>query len=103
MKLIDAGKRYYKGNTHAHTTRSDGRRTPEEVMRMFKDHGYDFLVISDHWRAFPAREYEGMQVVTGTEFDFNFPDQVLHVVGVFPDEAAAQGFSREMDYPEVIR
>ena len=28
MKLIDAGKRYYKGNTHAHTTRSDGVKSP---------------------------------------------------------------------------
>ncbi len=29
MKLIDASKRYYKGNTHAHTTCSDGLQTRE--------------------------------------------------------------------------
>ena len=56
MKLIDAGKRYYKGNTHAHTTRSDGTRTPEEVMRAFRDAGYDFLVISDHWKLGRGRD-----------------------------------------------
>ena len=102
MKLIDAGKRYYKGNTHAHTTRSDGTRTPEEVMRAFRDAGYDFLVISDHWKLGRGRDFEGMLVLPGAEYDFNFPEQVLHIVGVFPDEAAAQGLHRGMEYPELI-
>ena len=44
-----------------------------------------------------------MLVLTGAEYDFNFPEQVLHIVGVFPDEAAARGFTHEMDYPEVIQ
>ena len=102
MKLIDASRRYYKGNTHAHTTRSDGTQSPEAVMRMFKDAGYDFLVLSDHWTPGPTEEFEGMLVLTGAEYDFNFPEQVLHIVGVFPDEDAAQGFHHRMDYPEVI-
>ena len=102
MKLIDSNKKYYKGNTHAHTTRSDGTRTPEQVMRMFKDRGYDFLAITDHWKAGPTRRFEDMLVMTGAEYDFNYPDQVLHVVGLFPDEAAAEGFARGMCREEVI-
>lgn len=102
MKLIDASKRYYKGNTHAHTTRSDGTQSPESVMRMFRDSNYDFLVLSDHWTPGPTRDFDGMLVLTGAEYDFNFPEQVLHIVGVFPDEAAAQGFRHDMDHPEVI-
>lgn len=102
MKLIDPGKRYYKGNTHAHTTRSDGRLAPEEVMRLYREHGYDFLALTDHWIANPTGEWEGMLVLTGAEYDFRLPRQVLHVVGLFPDEAAAQGFSRDMGYAEVI-
>jgi hypothetical protein len=39
---------WYKGNTHTHTTNSDGDSPPEVVARWYKDHGYDFLVISDH-------------------------------------------------------
>lgn len=39
---------WYKGNTHAHTTRSDGDATPEYVATWYRDHGYDFLVLSDH-------------------------------------------------------
>ena len=102
MKLIDASRRYYKGNTHAHTTRSDGTQSPENVMRMFRDAGYDFLVLSDHWTPGPTEEFEGMLVLTGAEYDFNFPEQVLHIVGVFPDEAATRGFHHRMDYPELI-
>ena len=40
--------RWYKGNTHAHTTESDGDSSPEVVARWYKDHEYDFLVLSDH-------------------------------------------------------
>lgn len=39
---------WFKGNTHAHTLESDGDSTPEEVTRWYKDHGYNFLVLSDH-------------------------------------------------------
>ena len=40
--------RWYKGNTHTHTTESDGDSSPEYVARWYRDHGYDFLVLSDH-------------------------------------------------------
>lgn len=39
---------WYKGNTHTHTTNSDGDSPPEVVARWYKEHGYDFLVLSDH-------------------------------------------------------
>jgi hypothetical protein len=40
--------RWYKGNTHAHTTNSDGDETPRRAARWYLDHGYNFLVLSDH-------------------------------------------------------
>jgi hypothetical protein len=46
--LDDAGLRYYKGNTHTHTTESDGDSPPAVVVAWYRDHGYDFLVLSDH-------------------------------------------------------
>lgn len=39
---------WYKGNTHAHTYWSDGKAAPEVVAAWFKDHGYQFLSLSDH-------------------------------------------------------
>jgi len=37
-----------KGALHSHTTRSDGVNTPEYSIKYHYDHGYDFMVISDH-------------------------------------------------------
>jgi hypothetical protein len=39
---------WYKGALHAHTTRSDGKLTPEESIAFHKAHGYHFLAITDH-------------------------------------------------------
>ncbi len=39
---------WYKGNIHTHTTESDGDEHPEQVVAWFREHGYDFLVLSDH-------------------------------------------------------
>ena len=40
--------RYWKGNVHTHTWWSDGDDFPEMVAARYKQHGYNFLVISDH-------------------------------------------------------
>jgi len=37
-----------KGNLHTHTTNSDGDSSPQVVANWYKDHGYQFLVITDH-------------------------------------------------------
>lgn len=43
----DSGK-WYKGNLHAHTVYSDGKLTPEQVIQMYKQHGYSFMCLSEH-------------------------------------------------------
>lgn len=40
--------RWYKGNTHTHTLNSDGDSSPDEVARWYREHGYHFLVMTDH-------------------------------------------------------
>ena len=40
--------RWFKGNTHTHTVNSDGDSTPDEVVRWYREHGYNFLVLTDH-------------------------------------------------------
>lgn len=39
---------WFKGNIHTHTTNSDGDSSPEHVASWYRDHQYDFLVLSDH-------------------------------------------------------
>ena len=41
--------RWYKGNTHSHTVLcGHADSTPEEVARWYHDHGYHFLILSEH-------------------------------------------------------
>ncbi|MFQ6028908.1 MAG: PHP domain-containing protein [Dehalococcoidia bacterium] len=40
--------KWYKGNIHTHTTESDGDASPQDSVRWYRRHGYDFLVLSDH-------------------------------------------------------
>ncbi len=41
--------RFWKGNLHTHSTKSDGKLTPSEVMAAYRGHGYDFLALTDHF------------------------------------------------------
>jgi hypothetical protein len=41
--------RFYKGNLHTHSTQSDGDYPVKEVVRRYRDKGYDYLAISDHF------------------------------------------------------
>lgn len=46
---FSAPGQFWRGNIHTHSTRSDGRLPPEEVCRRYRDAGYDFLCLSDHF------------------------------------------------------
>ena len=41
--------RFWRGNLHTHSTRSDGVLSPEEVCRRYKAEGYDFIALTDHF------------------------------------------------------
>ncbi|HMO07922.1 MAG TPA: CehA/McbA family metallohydrolase [Paracoccaceae bacterium] len=41
--------RFWKGNLHTHSTRSDGVLPPDEVCRRYREAGYDFLALTDHF------------------------------------------------------
>ena len=46
---FSAPGRFWRGNLHAHSTRSDGVLPPEEVCRRYRAEGYDFLALTDHF------------------------------------------------------
>ncbi|MBK8021730.1 MAG: CehA/McbA family metallohydrolase [Chloroflexi bacterium] len=41
--------RWYRANLHTHSTRSDGRLSPEAVCQYYREHGYHILAITDHF------------------------------------------------------
>ena len=80
------GNKRYKINLHTHTTVSDGRKTPEEAARIYKEKGYDAIAITDHWKVGEERELEGLKIFWGCEYDFGVDtteERVYHIVALF--------------------
>ena len=50
MRASAQDKHWYKGNTHCHTLNSDGDEYPRRVIRWYRDHGFNFITITDHNR-----------------------------------------------------
>jgi len=85
-----------KGNTHCHTTKSDGNHSPIQMIKAFNALSYDFLFLTDHNSDFRYGETEhiprphiprpdsGLIVFYGTELS-NDPDVRQHVVQVESD------------------
>ena len=46
--LQDENAVWLKGNLHSHSTRSDGKLTPEEMKNLYKSRGYSILCCTDH-------------------------------------------------------
>ena len=80
---------WYKGNTHTHTLNSDGDSTPEDVVRWYREHGYQFLVLTDHnfltgvdaLNALHGAD-ERFLVIKGEEVTDKFADKPLHLNGL---------------------
>jgi len=80
---------WYKGNTHTHTLNSDGDSTPDEVVRWYREHGYQFLVLTDHnfltnTEALQALHGADEQflVIPGEEVTDVFEKKPIHVNGL---------------------
>lgn len=81
-----AGRRWFKGNLHSHTTLSDGTYPPDALAAVYKDNGYDFLALTDHRLFAKAWEEpcEDMLLIPGIEVDINVDtgDCCYHLLGL---------------------
>lgn len=59
----------YKANLHTHTTVSDGIYSPQEIISMYQQQGYDALALTDHGKFNPIEDYDscGMTLLHGIE------------------------------------
>lgn len=51
MNNLPFGKpgKWFRGNLHTHSTRSDGHKTPAQVCAFYRRRGYDFISLTDHF------------------------------------------------------
>ncbi|HQU70068.1 MAG TPA: CehA/McbA family metallohydrolase [Albidovulum sp.] len=91
--------RFWRGNLHTHSTNSDGVLDPSEVCRRYRDEGYDFMALTDHFigfykypmtdtRAFRTRDFTtiiGAELHTGKQSN----GELWHILAVgLPDDFA---------------
>jgi len=79
----DTDVRWWKGNLHAHTSRSDGALSPQQVVDTYASLGYNFLMLSDHDQLTSSADLEtldarGMVLIPGNEITQMGP-HLLHV------------------------
>lgn len=79
---------WLKGNLHTHTLESDGDSPPGDVVRWYREHGYDFLVLTDHDKITRA-DGGGMVMIPGEEITDRLPKKPLHVNALGIEQAIA--------------
>lgn len=79
-----------KADLHVHTTASDGRHSPEEIVRLAVDAGLDVIAITDHDSVdgidpalLVSQEFPGLKVVPGVEVSTDVRRGEVHVLGYF--------------------
>lgn len=87
MYIDKNGDRWYRGNLHTHTTLSDGVLSPETVKAKYREMGYDFIALCDHWHYGEGTEQDpsGLLVLSGIEYNFNDIDVlkgVYHILSI---------------------
>jgi len=88
--------RWLKGQLHVHSANSgDSKTAPEQVAKWYAQHGYDFIVFTDHNHITSLPPVDGMLALPGVEITQNLdtceppPPQgmqcLLHVNALFVD------------------
>ena len=96
---------WFKGNTHTHTINSDGDSTPDEVVRWYREHRYQFLVLTDHNFLTSVDGLNALHgasgrflIVKGEEVSDRFGEKPIHVNGLaVAEQVAPQGGSSVVD------
>ena len=89
LLAFDVHAGWLRGNTHTHTKQSDGDSSPADVVRWYEEHGYDFLVITDHDRITPPVEGSKLVLIPGEEITDRFGKKPIHVNAIGISEAIA--------------
>jgi 3',5'-nucleoside bisphosphate phosphatase len=94
---------------HTHTTASDGRLTPEQLISLADDFKLYGIAVTDHdgidgiARARAAAERMGISFVPGIEISAEYTESgTMHILGYFMDEAD-EGFNRALIFLKKAR
>jgi len=95
MKLFSENVSWHKANLHTHTTESDGKRTPEEAIGLYKAAGYDILALTDHRKSGFGYEHDDFIVLRSIECNVSpylseGNEETFHILGLNVPEGFIQ-------------
>ncbi|MFA9437199.1 MAG: PHP domain-containing protein, partial [Candidatus Bathyarchaeota archaeon] len=97
---------WFKGNVHTHSVNSDGTKTPEELIGIYRGAGYDFLSITDHSIVLDITglDGKGLLLVPGGEMCIGRSEagQFYHLVALGVEDLPFKDFDYGLDPQEVI-
>jgi hypothetical protein len=77
---------WYRGNTHSHSTESDGKLPMGERFAGYRDAGYNFLVLTDHRKVNDVSGFssDGFLAISGSEVHPSNPygGDTYHIVAI---------------------
>ena len=80
-----------RADLHLHTTASDGRLEPHQIVSLAVDVGLDVIAITDHDTVdgiipalTAAKSYPSLTVIPGVEISTDWPKGTMHMLGYFP-------------------
>lgn len=78
----------FKAALHTHSTCSDGRFRPEEVIAFYEDAGFDVLAFTDHGKVTPVSAFRSrMALIQGIEMHpAGLPESCWHIVALHVPE-----------------
>jgi predicted metal-dependent phosphoesterase TrpH len=86
-----------QADLHIHSTASDGRLTPAEVVKEAAGRGLKFIALADHdtidgiaEALAAAKSFPGLKVIPGVEISTDIPQGEAHVLGYFIDYASRE-------------
>jgi predicted metal-dependent phosphoesterase TrpH len=86
-----------QADLHLHSTASDGRLTPEEVVQEAAKRGLKFISLTDHDTIdgiapalAAAQSYPNLKLIPGVEISTDLPHGEAHVLGYFIDYASRE-------------
>jgi len=85
MYLDKENRKWFKVGLHIHTSVSDGRLSPEDAKKRYREAGFDAIALTDHWKFGEGGVEDGLTVLSGAEYNVGGGDTsglVMHIVGV---------------------
>ena len=71
LDAFSAPGQWLKGNLHTHSNKSDGEPSPQQIVDIYAETGYDFLAVTDHNQLTSVEEldHKGLTLIPGSELN----------------------------------